>query len=206
VVRGLGMDVRAIGLVVILAAAGFTTRPAPQAASPDGGSAAAEGVSMEPSQAPARAGADTRLDDAARAQRGAAPPPRAAAREPDVIEAPDYAVAHLPLPSLPASGDALDVLTGTASYYASSLAGRRTASGERYDPRALVAAHRHLPFGTVLRVTNPANERSVEVRVIDRGPFTRGRVIDLSRRAAEELGMIRRGHAAVRIEVLSYGS
>jgi rare lipoprotein A len=205
VVRGLGMDVRAIGLLVILAAAGFATRPAPQAASPDGGSVAAEEVT-ELRRAAAHAGADAHLDDAASVQRGAPPPPRAAGREPDVIEAPDYSVAHLPLPSLPAPREALDVRTGTASYYAASLAGRRTASGERYDPRALVAAHRHLPFGTVLRVTNPANDRSVEVRVIDRGPFTRGRVLDLSRRAAEELGMIRRGHAAVRIEVLSYGS
>jgi rare lipoprotein A len=105
----------------------------------------------------------------------------------------------------PAAPAVLEVLTGVASYYANSLAGRRTASGERYDPQALVAAHRTLPFGTILRVTNPANDRSVEVRVIDRGPFTRGRVLDLSRRAAEELDLIRRGVGTVRIEVLSYG-
>jgi rare lipoprotein A len=93
-------------------------------------------------------------------------------------------------------------LTGSASFYASSLAGRRTASGVRYDPRAMVAAHRTLPFGTVVRVTNERNGRSVVVRVVDRGPFVRGRVIDLSRAAAEELDFIRRGHVNVTIEVL----
>jgi rare lipoprotein A len=101
--------------------------------------------------------------------------------------------------------EVLEVLTGMASYYANSLAGRRTASGERYDPQQFVAAHRSLPFGTILRVTNPANGNSVEVRVIDRGPFTRGRVLDVSRSAAEALGMIRRGIAPVQIEVLSRG-
>jgi rare lipoprotein A len=101
--------------------------------------------------------------------------------------------------------EVLEVITGIASYYANSLTGRRTASGERYDPQQLVAAHRSLPFGTILRVTNPANGNSVEVRVIDRGPFTRGRVLDVSRSAAEALGMIRRGIAPVHIEVLSRG-
>jgi rare lipoprotein A len=100
----------------------------------------------------------------------------------------------------------LEVQTGVASYYANSLAGRRTASGERYDPQDLVAAHRDLPFGTILRVTNLTNDRAVEVRVIDRGPFTSGRVLDLSRRAAEELDMISAGHVQVRIEVLAYGA
>lgn len=113
----------------------------------------------------------------------------------------DSVYALLPQPE----AEVLEVLTGVASYYANSLAGRRTASGERYDPASLVAAHRHLPFGTLLRVVNPANGRSVEVRVIDRGPFTQGRVLDVSRGAAEALGIIRQGIAPVRIEVLSYG-
>jgi rare lipoprotein A len=94
---------------------------------------------------------------------------------------------------------------GSASYYANSLAGRRTASGVPYRPRAMVAAHRTLPFGTRLRVENLANGRVVEVEVVDRGPFTRGRILDLSRRAAEELGFIRQGHTRVRIDVLEYG-
>lgn len=100
----------------------------------------------------------------------------------------------------------IEVLEGSASYYADALTGRRTASGERYDPRALIAAHRSLPFGTVLRVTNLENDRTVEVRVVDRGPFARGRVLDLSRRAAERIDMIRAGHVRVRIEVLEYGA
>jgi len=96
----------------------------------------------------------------------------------------------------------LETQTGSASFYANSLAGRRTASGVRYNPREMVAAHRSLPFGSLLRVTNEANGQVVKVRVVDRGPFARGRVLDLSRVAAEELGFIRRGHTRVTIEVL----
>lgn len=99
----------------------------------------------------------------------------------------------------------LSTVTGEASYYHDSLAGNTTASGVPYDPSELVAAHPRLPFGTVLRVTNLRNEREVRVRVVDRGPFARGRILDLSRRAAEQIGMIRSGHAPVRIEVLSHG-
>jgi rare lipoprotein A len=99
----------------------------------------------------------------------------------------------------------LAVQTGSASYYSDALAGRPTASGEPYDPRQLVAAHREYPFGTILRVTSLASGRSVEVRVVDRGPFAYGRVLDLSRRAAEELDMIEAGHVEVRIEVLWFG-
>ncbi len=100
---------------------------------------------------------------------------------------------------------ALDVLTGRASYYAESLAGNLTASGEPYEPDSLVAAHRDLPFGTRIRVTNLRNGRSVQLRVIDRGPFVDGRVLDVSRRAAELLGFVKRGLTRVRIEVLRYG-
>ncbi|HEX6588768.1 MAG TPA: septal ring lytic transglycosylase RlpA family protein [Longimicrobiales bacterium] len=96
------------------------------------------------------------------------------------------------------------VLEGGASWYADALAGRRTASGEPYDPTELIAAHRALPFGTRLRVTNLSNDRSVVVRVIDRGPFAGDRILDLSRRAAEQIGIIRAGHARVRLEVLEY--
>jgi rare lipoprotein A len=117
------------------------------------------------------------------------------------IPDPETPTAVIPRPE----PDALEVITGVASYYADVLEGRRTASGEPYDPGSLVAAHRHLPFGTILRVTNPGNGRSVEVRVIDRGPFTEGRVLDVSRSAAEALGMIRQGVVVVRIDVLSYG-
>ena len=90
--------------------------------------------------------------------------------------------------------------TGVASYYADKYQDRRTASGERFDQRKMTAAHRTLPFGTKVRVTNPANGRSVVVRVNDRGPFVKGRVIDLSRAAAERLGIVRAGVVRVKVE------
>ena len=91
---------------------------------------------------------------------------------------------------------------GSASYYASKFHGRRTASGEAFDNGAMTAAHRTLPFGSLVRVTNPATGASVIVRINDRGPFSRGRLIDVSRAAAEELGMIARGHATVELELI----
>jgi rare lipoprotein A len=92
---------------------------------------------------------------------------------------------------------------GSASYYAAKFDGRRTASGERFDNDAMTAAHRTLPFGTQVRVTNPANGRSVVVRINDRGPFTRGRLIDVSRAAADELGLVARGHATVELALIA---
>jgi rare lipoprotein A len=79
---------------------------------------------------------------------------------------------------------------GKASWYGPRFQGRRTASGERYDQHAFTAAHKTLPFGTLVRVRSLVNGREVDVRIIDRGPFTRGRIIDLSRAAAESLGML----------------
>jgi len=100
----------------------------------------------------------------------------------------------------------LRVLRGRASYYADSLAGNRTASGERYDPRALTAASRDLPFGTMVRVVREDTGASVVVRVNDRGPFgDRRRILDLSRAAAEQLDMIRAGVISIRAEVLELG-
>ena len=93
--------------------------------------------------------------------------------------------------------------SGRASWYGGSFHGRRTANGETFDENALTAAHRTLPFGTVVLVTNMANGRSVVVRINDRGPFSPGRHIDLSKRAAEDIGMIRSGTAAVKLEVLT---
>jgi rare lipoprotein A len=91
---------------------------------------------------------------------------------------------------------------GVASYYARKFEGRRTASGARYDPDAFTAAHRSLPFGTRVRVTHLESGRSVLVTINDRGPFRRGRVIDLSRRAARELGMLGEGIGRVRVEIV----
>ena len=92
--------------------------------------------------------------------------------------------------------------TGEASYYARGFEGRSTASGEPYRAAEYTAAHRSLPFGTMLRVTNVRNGRSVVVRVNDRGPFHARRIVDLSRAAAAELGLVRRGRGQVRIDVL----
>lgn len=91
---------------------------------------------------------------------------------------------------------------GSASYYAARFQGRRTASGEAFNNSEMTAAHRTLPFGSLVRVTNPASGRSVVVRINDRGPFTAGRMIDVSRAAAEELGMVARGHATVELALI----
>jgi rare lipoprotein A len=91
---------------------------------------------------------------------------------------------------------------GVASYYGNELAGNRTSSGERFNPAALTCAHRSLPLGTMLRVTNLSNGRSVIVRVNDRGPFARGRVLDVSLAAARQIAMIGPGSARVRLEVV----
>ena len=88
--------------------------------------------------------------------------------------------------------------SGSASWYQH---GSRTANGERFNPDGLSAAHRTLPFGTRLTVTNLRNGKSVNVRVNDRGPFTGGRILDVSRGAARQLGMISSGTAKVRVQV-----
>jgi rare lipoprotein A len=90
---------------------------------------------------------------------------------------------------------------GVASYYARSLEGRLTASGARYDGRAMTCAHRTHRFGTVLRVTDLDSGRSVLVEVTDRGPFVRGRIVDLSWAAARALGILERGIARVQVDV-----
>jgi rare lipoprotein A len=92
-----------------------------------------------------------------------------------------------------------DCQTGVASWYG----GGRTASGERFRPDGLTAAHRSLRFGTLVRVTNLRNNKNVVVRITDRGPFTKGRILDLSKRAASEIGMVGSGTARVRMEVLA---
>jgi rare lipoprotein A len=104
----------------------------------------------------------------------------------------------------------LDVLEGLASYYGSAFDGKTTASGARFDMRAMVAAHPAYPFGTIVRVTNLANGRVVQVRILDRGPaqssLADGVVIDLSYGAARRLGFVERGRTRVRLEVLRWGN
>jgi 3D (Asp-Asp-Asp) domain-containing protein len=92
---------------------------------------------------------------------------------------------------------------GIASWYGAHYQGRPTASGAPFNMKAMTAAHRTLPFGTVVRVTNTRNRRTVDLRINDRGPFIDGRVIDLSMAAAERLGFVRAGLTPVRIDVLT---
>ena len=104
------------------------------------------------------------------------------------------AISHANAPGL---APAAAIATGEASYYADRFAGKRTASGEAYDPSDFTAAHRSLPFGTRVRVTNAASGRSVVVRINDRGPWDKSRLIDISRAAASEIGLVRRGRGTV---------
>ncbi len=94
-------------------------------------------------------------------------------------------------------------MEGVASFYGDEFQGRLTSNGEVFDQSLLTAAHRTLAFGTVLKVTNMKNGRSVIVRVNDRGPFAAGRILDLSRAAAEKLDMLRDGVARVSIAILN---
>ena len=93
--------------------------------------------------------------------------------------------------------------SGTASYYAVEFYGHRTANGERFSNAAMTAAHKTLPFGTLVEVTNMRNGKSVVVRVNDRGPYSHARVIDLSKTAARQLGMHHTGTAKVKLAVLN---
>jgi peptidoglycan lytic transglycosylase len=102
-----------------------------------------------------------------------------------------------------ASSDHTQALKGTASYYGAKFHGRRTASGERFNQEALTAAHKTLPLGIKVRVTNLRNGESVEVKINDRGPYVRGRIIDLSKGAARKLRMLRSGTAKVKVEVIA---
>lgn len=94
------------------------------------------------------------------------------------------------------------VQQGKASYYGARYHGRKTASGEAFNKNALTAAHPTFPFGTQVRVTNLINQQSIVVRVNDRGPYAKGRIIDLSEQAAREIDMIRAGVAKVKVERL----
>jgi rare lipoprotein A len=105
----------------------------------------------------------------------------------------------------PPSGRVLLTLEGVASFYAEDFHGKLTSNGETYDMNGLTAAHRTFPFGTKVRVTNLENGKSVVVRINDRGPFKEGRIIDLSRGAAERIDLIPTGTARVKLEVLEWG-
>lgn len=91
---------------------------------------------------------------------------------------------------------------GMASWYGPGFHGKQTASGKRYDMNAMTAAHTTLPFGTRIRVTNLENDRSVVLTVNDRGPFVKGRIVDVSRKASERLGFKTKGKARVRVQAV----
>jgi rare lipoprotein A len=104
--------------------------------------------------------------------------------------------------ALDARGVGADLGSGKASYYADKFAGKRTASGENYQPGALTAAHRTARFGSLIRVTHTGNGREVTVRVNDRGPWSGGRIIDLSYAAAKQIGLHQSGTANVHLTLL----
>ena len=124
----------------------------------------------------------------------------AAAQDTDAAALPAVAASAIPLADII---EETEIDGGMASYYGNELAGNRTANGERFDPRELTAAHRTLPFGSMVRVTNMSTGDSVIVRINDRGPFSRGRVIDVSHAAAREIGMQRSGTARVKLALLA---
>lgn len=97
------------------------------------------------------------------------------------------------------------IQTGKASFYADKFEGIETASGEKYKHNKLTGAHKTLPFGTKVRITNLSNDKSVEVTINDRGPYVEGRIIDLSKEAAEQLGFLNNGLTEVKLEVIDPG-
>ena len=99
------------------------------------------------------------------------------------------------------AGEIVDVQEGEASYYADSLHGNKTASGEPYDKNKMTAAHRTLEFGTKVKVTYPETGKSVDVVINDRGPHAKGRIIDISGAAADAIGLKDAGHGPVKLEV-----
>lgn len=131
------------------------------------------------------------------AQQATAPAPATAAPEvPAVAPAPDAT----PKAGMAAAGDTME---GKVAYYGRKFAGRKTASGQRFNPNAMTMAHKTLPFGTMVKVTNLKNNKSVVVRVNDRGPTSPDRIGDLSRAAAAKIGMIRSGVVEVNLELVS---
>jgi len=101
--------------------------------------------------------------------------------------------------------NAIESVTGFASFYADDFDGKKTSNGETYNMYELTAAHKTYPFNTMIRVVNLANNRSVIIRINDRGPFIEGRIIDLSLGAATQLGMDKTGIQKVRLEIIEWG-
>lgn len=130
-----------------------------------------------------------------------APPPDAE-QQPSEKSANTKPQDNAPAPALPANAKPLWSETGIASWYGAPYHNRRASNGEVYDMHAMTAAHRTLPLGSIVRVTDLKTGSSAVVRITDRGPFIEGRIIDLSRSAAEKIGIVQRGTAEVRLDVL----
>ena len=132
------------------------------------------------------------------AQSPSAPPKQSTAPLP-VVSMPTPVTASVPSTSSASEHK----LEGTSAYYSGRFNGRKTASGQIFNNGALTAAHNTLPFGTRVKVTNVKNNKSVVVRINDRGPTTPGRILDLSRAAASRLGFVRAGHTEVKVEIVA---
>ncbi len=127
--------------------------------------------------------------------------PAAQAQQAPAASAPEAAAPAMATPSAaPASADASE---GKVAYYGRKFAGRKTASGQRFNPNALTMAHKTLPFGTMVKVTNLSNDKSVVVRVNDRGPTQADRIGDLSYAAARKIRMLKSGVVNAKIEVVT---
>lgn len=132
---------------------------------------------------------------------------QAPARAP--VPAPAPAISPITVPAAaaaaptPAGASGEHKMEGVAAYYSNRFNGRKTADGQRFNNGAMTAAHNTLPFGTRVKITNTKNNRSVVVRITDRGPTTPGRIFDLTRAAASKLGYVRSGHAEVKAEIVS---
>jgi rare lipoprotein A len=108
-------------------------------------------------------------------------------------------------PNMDSRSQSARIFHGKASFYGEEFHGKKTASGESFNMYALTAAHRSFPFGTICKVTNQSNGKSVVVRINDRGPFVQGRILDLSYKAADVIGGLRQGIMDVQIEVIRWG-
>ena len=147
-------------------------------------------------QAPVRPAPGASATSSRAASAATAPPERANAPG-DAESSPAMPADDVPRTALLGGEPAREFERGGASWYGPGFHGRRTASGERFDMHALTAAHRTLPFGTLVRVHSLVNGREVDVRITDRGPYAHNRIIDVSRAAAEELGMLGMGFKQV---------
>ena len=129
----------------------------------------------------------------------------APAAAPATAPAPAPAAVAAPAPAPAKAAVSTEAGDGKVAYYGRKFAGRKTANGERFNPNAMTMAHKTLPFGTLVRVTNPKNKRSVVVRVNDRGPTNPGLVGDLSLAAAKKLNMLKSGVIEAKLEVVGKG-